>query len=169
MTEIRYGLSVDLSSVTVSPFPPRDFSYLFGGIRVLYSQTRVSVSLPSRGLGSRAVTVEGLSPGAQFWLSGGPACAAGGGNYTVTADASGAVSAPFTFSDACVFTLTAIAASDSSSASGWVSLSLWARGGIIAAPLAAVCVVLCVVMFARKKSAKEEGDGLAKTPLLAEE
>ena len=168
LTEIRYGIDIGLTAVTVSPFPIRDYSYLFGDIRISYSQELVSIRLPSLGLGQRLVVVEGLSSNAVFNMTAGNTC-----EYTlgivVMSDGDGTVTAPFTFSSNCEFTLTKISSdANSDTASGWASLSGLARVSILmVGVVVAGAIAGGVFYFSKRVSRNKDDDDYAKEPLMS--
>ena len=72
LREIRYGINLGLNGVSIAPFGPRAFTYDIGNVKVEYAQDRVVLDLPGSGH-LKKVTVEGLSPSAQYALSIAPA------------------------------------------------------------------------------------------------
>ncbi len=63
--QVRYGIDLGLSTVSISPFGPTNFSYHVGNVFVAYnSPSAVRLCLP--GSGSRVYTVTGLMPSATY-------------------------------------------------------------------------------------------------------
>ena len=64
LREVRYGIRLSFSEVTLVPSGVDDFTYSMGNVRVRYSHDRISLSIP--GEGARAIVVGGLPAGAQY-------------------------------------------------------------------------------------------------------
>lgn len=68
LTEIRYGLELNLQSITINPFQSEgtlEYSFSFGVLSVEYSSTGVSVHLPGAGH-VRDFTISRLQPSTNY-------------------------------------------------------------------------------------------------------
>jgi hypothetical protein len=114
LSEIRYGLEMNLATITVNPFQaegPLDFSFSFGSLSVEYSSSLVTLRFPGSGH-VRDLAVHRMLPGGLYavaYAGPSPACASLS-PLQVTADSEGAVrfSSPV-FSD-CAIVLSPAAA-----------------------------------------------------------
>lgn len=68
LREIRYGIEMKLTSVTIDPFPVADYTYSFGNVYVLYSQSHVQIQIPGNG-NSRLFKIYGLKSNSVYNLS----------------------------------------------------------------------------------------------------
>lgn len=71
LTEIRYGLELNLQSVTINPFQadgPLVYSFTFGFLSVEYSSSGVSIHLPGTGH-VRNFTVSRLQPSTAYTIT----------------------------------------------------------------------------------------------------
>lgn len=59
LREVEYGIDIQLSTVTISPFALSEFYYQMGNMLILYSQAKVKVSIP--GTGEREYRITGLA------------------------------------------------------------------------------------------------------------
>lgn len=64
LRQIRYGIKLGLSNITVAPFGPSNFTYHIGNVYVLYTHNNVSIMVP--GHGQRWINIEGLLPSHHF-------------------------------------------------------------------------------------------------------
>lgn len=64
---MRYGVHIDMQSISIHPFGVRRFSLHLGALRVDYSPSRISVQAP--GNGSRTFTIAGLVAGQRYAVS----------------------------------------------------------------------------------------------------
>ena len=67
LREVRYGIELRMTDVTLNPFGTTDFEYHVGNINVKYSKVHVSLSLP--GSGFRKYVVFGLPTNSEFEIS----------------------------------------------------------------------------------------------------
>lgn len=109
LTEIRYGIDVTLSSVKVDPFPVEDFTFSFGSLTVLYSQSTIEIHLQAQGSVkvTKSVSIHGLTPNTAYALKSN-ACAAE--DSTVTTCAGGVLSFDYEMQSACPIILTRLTA-----------------------------------------------------------
>ncbi|CAM9096417.1 unnamed protein product, partial [Ectocarpus fasciculatus] len=75
LREIRYGISIGLKQIDISPFMnpeerEKEFVYSFGNMYLSYSSERVELRLPSVAENTRILTVHGLVSGRIYALSG---------------------------------------------------------------------------------------------------
>jgi hypothetical protein len=69
--EIRYGIKLLPSSVTLDPLGGSAFDFEITGLRITYSHTSIHIQLPSGHFGARTITVTGVSQGSWTWTVGG--------------------------------------------------------------------------------------------------
>lgn len=74
LREIRYGIEVDVNSVSIAPFPAipygTSFHYKFGKVDVFYSANSVKVSIPGgEGPVARAYSITSLLPDSQYLVA----------------------------------------------------------------------------------------------------
>lgn len=69
LREVKYGIELRMTDVTVNPFGPTEFEYHIGNIDVEYSKNRVSISAP--GAGQREYKIHGLNPDSEYlvWVT----------------------------------------------------------------------------------------------------
>merc|ERR1712228_208135 len=64
LRQIRYGIELGLSNITVAPFGPSNFTYRIGNVYVMYAPNNVSLMVP--GHGQRWINIGGLLPSHHF-------------------------------------------------------------------------------------------------------
>lgn len=74
LREIRYGIEVDINSVSIDPFPAvlegSSFRYKFGRVDVFYSATSVTIIIPGgESAVERTYSVHSLIPNSQYTVS----------------------------------------------------------------------------------------------------
>jgi hypothetical protein len=80
--EVRYGIKLLPSSITVDPIGKLPFYFALSSLRVTYNQTNFMMQLPPAHRGIRNCTVKGVSPGLWRYGIGGQAV----GNASVSED-----------------------------------------------------------------------------------
>jgi hypothetical protein len=112
LTEIRYGVTVRLTSIDIDPFPVTDFSYAFGGVFVSYSkesiQFKTSIAEKSDNMThTKSFTVHGLYPNSSYTLLEN-ACVSK--SQTVISDSDGLITfEEIPVSSTCMFTINLVA------------------------------------------------------------
>eukprot|EP00048_Salpingoeca_helianthica_P022441 m.18288 g.18288 ORF g.18288 m.18288 type:complete len:773 (-) comp7326_c0_seq2:38-2356(-) len=65
--EVRYGINIRLTEISIAPFGPTVFSYHVGAVNVDYSDASVVFSLP--GQDTKLVVITGMRPNATYTLN----------------------------------------------------------------------------------------------------
>lgn len=67
--DIRYGISLGLSTLSIDPFPAQDFSFSIGGVSLVYSSSFLSLSFPGSAAPPKTVSVFNVSPSSTFSIA----------------------------------------------------------------------------------------------------
>ena len=105
LSEIRYGIDISLSKVVVNPFPVTSFTYSFGSLAVLYSESAVEIHLQTQTSTNLTKTffIHGLQPHAIYNLHSNVCTAA---DESLKTDANGLVTFKYPIRSDCPVILT---------------------------------------------------------------
>ena len=79
LREIRYGIELSFSNVSVQPMPPQPFHYHIGNVNIDYNpHGTTTIRVPPSGAGGRAreFRLMGMRPSAHYRVVAGTECAA---------------------------------------------------------------------------------------------
>ena len=72
LREIRYGVELRMTDVTINPFGPSEFEYHIGNIDISFSKSRVTIATP--GSGMKTYKLSGLAPSTLFHITASEGC-----------------------------------------------------------------------------------------------
>jgi hypothetical protein len=107
LREVRYGINIGVSDVSIDPFPIADFSYHLGALNIEYSQSSVQIGLPGSSdlAKSKTVKVFGLQPSVNYAVSGTGSCSTVTSTSSAVADETGLLQLQWKFTDGCVLNI----------------------------------------------------------------